>query len=175
MKKALLITNFFLIILLTACSVQEKVSPDIFVERLSEESDAFVFDKDNSFIQNGSYIFFAKYENILEIVLKAETDTQGNVKKISLACTQTDKADKFISCIKSVIETYSPEDDSNEIILSLFKNKQPDDKNRYYETQWHSYSAVLSENGFFFSVKNKKLIEESSVEFSLKENDIIEY
>lgn len=175
MKKILVMINLVLIAFLTACSVQEKVSPDIFIERLSERNENFVFDTENCFVEDKKYVFFAKYDIVIDTVFEITTDEQENAEKISLACVQTDKAESFISCTKKVIETYSPDDNADEIITALFDNTKLDEKNRYFETQWHSYSAALSKNGLFFSVKNKKLIEESSVEFSLKENDIVEY
>lgn len=175
MKKIIIVINAVLIVFLAACSVQEKVSPDIFVERLSAANDSFVFETESCFIDGNKAVFFAKYNNEIDTVFEITEDEQGNAEKISLACTQADKAELFISCVKNVIETYSPDDNSDEILTALFEKIINDGKNKYYETQWHSYSAVFSKEGLFFSVKNKKLIKESSVEFSLKENDIIEY
>ncbi len=175
MKRIIIMIDAVLIVFLAACSVQEKVSPDIFVERLSAANESFVFETESCFIEENKSVFFAKYNNEIDTVFEITEDEQGNAEKISLACTQADKVEIFIACVKNVIETYSPDDSSDEILTDLFKKISTDGKNKYYETQWYSYSAVFSEEGLFFSIKNKKLISESSVEFSLKENDIIEY
>lgn len=174
MKKLTCIVLILFLLILNACSVQETVSPQIFIQRLQKSDENFVFDIDNAFFEENNYICFAAYKSI-DIVFEIAADEQGNAKKINLACTRTDKIDSFISCVQSIIATCSPDDDAQTVISELFLVKESSDKCLYYDTQWHEYSAVLSENGLFFSVESKKFVPRSEVEYSLKQNDIVTY
>lgn len=160
---------------LTACSVQEKMSPMIFIERIGQTDKKLIIDTENLFFENKNLVCYAVYAQKTKLVFEISTDEHGNSDKISLACIQTDKAPDFILCAKSVFSVCSPDDDSDAVFKELFGSKELSDECRYYETQWHSYAAVLSENGLFFSIENKKLVPQSEVEFSLKQNDIVEY
>lgn len=162
-----------LLFILTACSVQEKVNPQIFIERVQNCDENITVE--NVFFEDDVFICFADYAQKANLVFEMATDEHENVKKINLACTQTDKAEEFIYCAESVVKTYAPEDDSAKVIKDLFSSKELSGKCIYYETQWHIYSAVLSENGLYFSSESKKLVPQSDVEFSLKENDIVTY
>ena len=159
----------------SACSVQEKISPMIFIERIINSNDKISADTENSFTENNRYVCFIKYSDKTDMVYQIETDEQGNATKISLTCTQTDKADDFIDCALATVSVYSPDDKTDEVSDALFNGYKLSDECLYFETQWHLYSAVISKNGLFFSVQSKKLIPPSKVEFSLKQNDIIEY
>lgn len=171
MKRAVCI--FFSLLFLTACSVQEKVNPQIFIERIQKNNKNIAVE--NSFYEDAAFVCFAVYNGNTDIVFEIETDEQKNAKKISLACSQTDKADDFISCAECIIKTYAPDDDSGQVIKELFSQKEINGKFNYYETQWYSYSSVLSENGLYFSAEIKKLVPQTEVEFSLKQNDIVTY
>ena len=160
---------------LTACSVQEKMSPWIFVERMRQTDKNLVIDTENSFFENEKMVCYAVYADKTKLVFEISTDEHGNSDKISLACVQTDKAADFVLCAKSIASVYSTEDDSDNVAKELFGTKELSDECRYYETQWRSYAAVLSENGLYFSVESKKLVPQTEVEFSLKQNDIVEY
>lgn len=170
MKK--LIFVLILPIILCSCSVQETVNPRILIERIVKNDENVKFE--NQFYEDDTYVSFAKYSGI-DVVFKFETDENENVKKINLACLNTGKVNGFINLIYTVINAYTPEDDTAQIINELFSERKLNGEFLYYETQWHSYSAVLSEKGLYFSVSCKKLIPESEVEFSLKPNDIVEY
>lgn len=173
MKKFLIV--FIALLLLSSCSVQEKVSPGIFVERLCAADENAELDNDLSFGSGEVYTYYITYAQSLRLVAEMRSDGQGNVKKINLACNKTDKADLFMQCVKSVICVYSPEENPDEILKAVFPGKESDGTFFYHETQWYKYSAVLSENGLFFSTENKKVSPQSEVEFSLKPNDIVEY
>ncbi len=173
MKKVAVV--ILLMIFLSSCTVQKKMSPWIFIERVEKNDKNIAFDTGNSFYENEDFVCYATYADMSGFCVEILTDESGNSKKISLACMQTDKTDKFISFSKSVIETYSPDDSADEVIKSLFGNKKINNVFAYHSTQWYDYSAILSENGFYFSVASKKLMPQSEVEFSLKPNDIIEY
>lgn len=166
------VISFILILGLTACSVQENMSPELFFERLQKYDNSISIE--NSFYEDKSYVCFALYHNA-DIVFDILSDDSNNAKKINLACSDTDKINEFIDCTESVIKIYAPDDNPQEVVENLFDNKTANNEFIYYNTQWHTYSAVLSDNGLYFSVSSKKLMPESEVEFSLKQNDIVEY
>lgn len=173
MKKIACLVLVFLA--LTACSVQEKMSPWIFTERIQETDKSISIDTENSYYENGNFVCYASYKDNVRLVFEISTDEHGNSDKISLACTQTDKTDEFVLCAMNVVEAYAPDDSADEVIKNVFLKRELSGKCVYYDTQWHSYAAVLSENGLYFSAESKKLIPQSEVEFSLKQNDIVEY
>ncbi len=166
---------FAVLFFISSCSAQEKVSPEIFVERLCAADENAKPDAELFFIDGEVYTYYISYAQTLNLVVEMNTDTQGNVKKINLACSETDKADMFIQCVKSVICVYSPDEDADKILNEIFPAENRDSTFLYCETQWYMYSAVVSENGLFFSTENKKVSPQSEVEFSLKPNDIVEY
>lgn len=175
MKKTIALIIVTIAFLLSACSVQENVSPQLFMKRLQRNNENIVLNIEGAFVENNKNINFIRYKDNADFVIELTTDKQGNATKICLACVQSDKSADFKECAQSIIETYAPNDDYNKIMFSLFENENFDGKYRYFSTQWYRYSAVFSENGCFFSVDSVKLIPSSEVEMSLKENDIIEY
>lgn len=173
MKKffSVVLTFAFVLSILSACSVQEKMSPRIFFERLSKINTQLDLENSEQFIEGSDYVCFVSDFNSTEYVFQISVNDSGDAEKISLACAQTDKAADFISCAASVVKTYSPNDNPQEIIASLFKHGQISREYLYFETQWHRYTAAASEDGFFFSVESKKLVPADAVELSLKPND----
>lgn len=166
------IISILLILSLTACSTQEKMSPELFFKRF-EKYDSNI-SINNSFYDKESYICYSLYHNA-EIIFEISTDSDNNSTKINLACTDTDKVNEFIDCAESIIIIYAPDDNPLNIIENLFISQKINNEFRYYDTQWYTYSSILSDNGLFFSVSGKKLTSQSEVEFSLKQNDIVEY
>lgn len=164
--------SVLLLLCLTACSVQENMSPELFFDRLQKfDSNISI---NNSFYDNENFICYMLYHNA-DIIFEIQTDNEKNSIKINLACTDTDKINEFTDCAESVIKIYAPDDDINTVSKNLFDNKNINNNFTYYDTQWHSYSASLSDNGLYFSVSSKKLMPESEVGLTLKQNDIVEY
>ncbi len=166
---------FILIFMLSSCSLQEKVSPEIFIQRLCAEDENIMVDDSLCFNKNNVFTAYFSYADSADFVLETDVDGLGNAKKINLACAQTDKVVLFKKCVESVISVYSPDENTDEIIDSLFPEKESYGKFTYYETRWYVYSAVLSEKGLYFSSENKKLSPQNEEALSLKPNDIIEY
>ncbi len=169
-----IISVIVMLLMLSSCSQQINLNPYIFFERLEKADKNLVAETENIFSQDGNYVCYAKYCDTVNTAFQLYTDDDGNVKKISLACNQADKADLFIECVKSVISVYS-DDETETVINSIFKEKKISNECLYYDTQWYSYSAILSEKGLFFSSESKKLSPQTEVELSLKPNDIVEY
>ena len=168
MKKLILLPLIFVTVMFSSCSVQKTMSSALFIERIQMLNGNIVFDTENAFFEDGKYICFAKNENGTEYIMEFETDESGNAKKICLACRETDKAEEFKLFTKSIIKTYSPDDDTDAVISELSK-----DTYCHCDTQWHRYSAVNEKKCLFFSVESKKLATSSDAELTLKQNDII--
>ncbi len=159
------------IILFGGCSVQKKMSPDIFLERLSKKSDFFIFDETESFVENSNFVCYLKNENNISYVFEFLVNDLGDVKKISLSCDKTEKTENFICNMKDIVSVYSPEENSEELIKNLSEDGNMKEGLNYFENQWYLYCTNVNENGLFFSVTNKKLFPQTSVDFSLKPND----
>ena len=69
---------------------------------------------------------------------------------------------------EKVLDVYAPNENPDEIIPDLFKNKW-----NYVSTQWYDYSYIVSDEGMFASIENKKLATESDARLTLKQSDII--
>ncbi len=171
MNKKIILLSFVVLLLFSSCSVQEKMSPEIFFKRLSKQTDMFDFENSEQFLEKTDYICFVKDYTGTEHVFELSVTDSGDINKISLACNVTDKAENFISVIEQIIIVYSPEESTDEIINSLTENGKISNKMTYHETQWHSWCIYADENGQYFSVTNKKLTEQSEIELSLKPND----
>lgn len=167
MKKALAFLAFVSIVLLNSCSVQDKMNPLIFIEKFSEIS-GYSIKIDTPVYTDNNCIFFFTDENNNEYVCELLTDKAKNIKKICLASDNANKAESFIKFSEMTINIFSPDDESSFIISKLFKNNFD-----YTDSQWYSYSSVISEKGMFFSIISKKLLTESDAELTLKQNDII--
>ncbi len=163
-----------LILLLQACSVQEKMSPEIFFERLKKVDSRFSFDASEQFFEGNEYICFVSDDNSNCFAFQISVNDSGDCEKISVAAEKADSQD-FISCVKSVIQAYAPDDDAENITKKLFTGGKIVAEYVYYDSQWHSYSAAGNNGIFYFSVSSKKLVSEKNVELSLKPNDKIDF
>lgn len=175
MKKTAKILLFMLLMLmLQACSVQEKMSPQIFFERLSKVNEQLAFDTSEQFFDGNEYVCFVSDENSNSFVFQISVNDSGNSEKISVTAEKTDEY-VFNECVESIIKVYAPDDDAKKIIAALYSDINNNSKFRYCETQWHSYSAVIEKECRYFSVSSKKLVPESEVELSLKPNDKVDF
>ena len=170
MKKIKLLFIMIFLLMLSSCSVQENMSSLIFIQRLEKQNKAVVIDTEDMYIKNDEYIVFAGDENEKPFVLSITVDDADNVKKICLACNNTNKAEDFKIFAENIIKAYSPYDDPTEVLSMLFSEEWS-----YYDTQWYSYASSTMEDSMFFSVKSKKLSTESDARLTLKQNDITTY
>ncbi len=172
MKKFGVLIVCIAILFVSACSVQETMNPQIFLERLEKNAANLDFSSSESFYEDNSFVCFIKSTSGTDFMIELDTDISGNVQKISLACTKTDKANEFILCAESIIKTYAPEDNCNEILAGVFLNGKIDNGFMYHETQWHYYTSAAYASAIYFSAESKKLSREKNTEFTLKPNDI---
>ncbi len=156
-----------MIFLFCSCTVQEKMNPMLFIQRFTDTS-GNEFSIEESFDDNGRYIIFFCDKNGEKYACELQTDSFGNIKKICLAGNNTSKAEPFEYLFKNVLDVYAPNENPDEIIPDLFKNKW-----NYHSTQWYDYSCIVSDEGIFASIENKKLATESDARLTLKQSDII--
>lgn len=171
-KVSIILFSIALTLLLQACSVQEKMSPQIFLDRLSKIITQLDFDTAEQFYEGNEFVCFVSDDDINTYAFQISMTDSGDCKKISFASEKIGD-DTFKECVKSIITVYAPDDDAETIISSLYStNKQ---KFQYYETQWHSYSFSAEKECRYFSVSSKKLASENNVQLSLKPNDKIDF
>ncbi len=175
MKKTAIISFFIaLILLLQACSVQEKMSPQIFFDRLSKINTRLDFDTSEQFYDGKEFVCFVSDSDTNSYAFQISVNDSGDCEKISLAAEKTDE-DVFKESVKSIIKVYAPDDYAEIIVASLYSGIKNNQKFQYYETQWHSYSFAAEKECRYFGVSSKKLVSESNVELSLKPNDKIDF
>lgn len=175
MKKFKIIPLFIAFILFSSCSVQEKMSPEIFVERLSKEYLLINSDSFNDFLSDNKYFCFLTNKNNTEFLIELNINDSNDITKIGLACTQVDKEKDFINLVESILNVYSKNASSKEIINNLFENGKLKKQITYYDTQWHLFTASADKNGLYFSITNKKLNPWEESLLSLKSNDRITF
>lgn len=156
-----------LILLLSSCSVQEKMNSVIFYDRFRNTLVAEITTDEILFDNNRDIAFFTD-KNGTDYALEFSLDEQGNIKKICLACTDTSKTDMMKYYFEKVINVYAPSENTDEIIQSLFSNNW-----NYHSSQWYNYTFVKSDECFFASVENKKISTQSDAELTLRVSEII--
>ena len=167
MKKVLIIIPLIFLMIITSCTKQEKVNPLVFIDRLTYNYPEFTVNENDFYRESNNYICFMRDKNNSEFLIKIYTDSDKNIKKICLACGSAEKTDSFKFVSEAIIKTYAPQEDTELIIKSVFKNERD-----YYNSQWYRYTSSVFEGTLFFSVENMKLSTESDAELTLKENDI---
>lgn len=167
MKKLFCVFSVWILVFLSACSVQEKMNSRIFIQRFKDNNENITILNDEVFSEQDRYFCFLKDDKNNNYVLQFATDSDSSIKKICLVCNNASKTDTFKVISETVIKTYAPNEDSQSIVESLFK-----DGLNYYDTQWYRYSSSIADGTAFFSVENMKISTESDAELTLRTNDI---
>lgn len=164
MKKTVTFILTFLIVILSGCSLQEKMNYRIFLERLKENYPELTVANDAVYDESRKIFCFIDY-NKTPYALQLEADGEENIKKICLA--SKDKTDNFKFVCEAIIKTYAENENSSEVINSLFA-----DERNYYAGRWYSYAFYAVGETAYFSVENSKLSTNTDAELTLKQNDI---
>ena len=167
--KKISVVAVLILFFLTACTVQETMNPDLFIERFTDQFPEFSVDAEQMFYENEKCVVFLNNQGGRRFAMEMTVDSADVVQKISLACAETDKADDFYNLAESVVKVYAPDEDFKTASKKLFCGK----KYSYYETQWYYYSFSESETGLIFCIENKRLSPEKEERLTLKENDIV--
>lgn len=170
MKKKLILPLVFLL-LFSSCSVQEKMSPEIFMERLEKNFDRFEYENAEKYYENNNYVCYLNSDSADEFMIEIITDTNNNAVKICFAAFETDNGDEFVSAAQAIIKSFSANDDGAAVCKELFEKNGSSNDFSYYETQWYRYCASFIDSVIYFSAESKKLSPESEYELTLKQND----
>ena len=155
--------------------MQKTMNPRIFLERLSVRNASLILKNPEIFSDDSSVFCFINDIKGTELLFEFSVDEAGNIKKIGFSCGETEKAEDFIEYIRDVVSVYSPDENSDKIIMSLTENGKLKNGMNYFENQWYLCCSNADKNGLFFSVANKELMPLSEVEFSLKPNDRVDF
>jgi len=156
-----------LIFMLTSCTVQPEMSPELFVERLLEGNETLTADKENSFYSGEEFICFISNNGKENYVLKVSSDERSNANKICLVSDNIKNKQSFVSVAKSIIKVFACEDESEKILTALFSENA--ENFRFYETHRFSYSAYSDSDYAFFSAENKTLSQQDEIGLTLKD------
>ena len=168
MKRIFLLSVAFLIFL-SSCSVQEAVSPDLFVSRFAQSFPDFKIESEGMFYEGNKSVLFVNDESGNRFAVEMTADSYERVQKISLACVDADKVEELFSFAGKVISVYAPDEDSASVMNALSNGKYFS----YHETLWYGYAFSKTESGLFFSVENKHFASEKESCLTLKENETV--
>lgn len=166
MKKILSLIFIFLL-LLSSCTVQEAVSPDLFVSRFAESFPDFNIKSEGMFYEGNRSVLFLNDESGNRFAVEMTADSLERVQKISLACADADKVKELLSFAEKVISVYAPDENSDSVMNALSNGKYFS----YHETLWYGYAFSKTESGLFFSVENRHFAPEKVTHLTLKENE----
>ena len=158
-----------MMLLLSACSTQSEVNPELFVNRFIEAYPEFTVDTEQMFYENSKCVVFINNSADRRFVAEMTVDDADRVQKISLACAETDKAEELYYLAECVVKLYAPQEDFEAAAKLLFDGKNYS----YYETQWYYYCFSKTETGMFFSIESKRLAPTKEEQLTLKENETV--
>ena len=160
---------FAVMLLFSACTVQEAVSPDLFISRFADEFPDYQLETDGAFYEGDTCVLFANDVSGNRFAVEMTADSQGRLKKISLACADADKAEDLFSFARDIISVYAPGENADSILQSL------DDGNyfSYHETLWYSYAFSKTGSGLFLGIGNKHYASVSEPRLTLRENESV--
>lgn len=170
MRKLRLFSVIFLILILSSCSVQKRVSPEILISRIEKHYPEYVFENAGYYLNNYFYVFAVF--NGSDIAFKIAVDENNTANKISLSFEMNDNISEISDIITPVIEAFSPDEDCKKITEELMKNEE----GFFYSFgKEHSYSFAVNRKNAYFEVFNNRLSDYTVPELTLKQNDRITY
>ena len=167
--KRILPIIFACLLFLSSCTVQEAVSPDLFVSRFAESFPDFNIESEGMFYEGNRSVLFLNDESGNRFAVEMTADSLERVQKISLACADADKVKELFSFAEKVISVYAPDENSDSVMNALSNGKYFS----YHETLWYGYAFSKTESGLFFSVENKHFAPEKETCLTLKENETV--
>lgn len=168
MKRCLTLSLIIILsCVLSSCSLQKEMTPEIFLERLSSADESLTVDFEGRYYLNERCFCFVKDEGMTEYLLVMHTDKDGSVKTVSLTSTATDKTAAFISLAERITAVYSPDDASDAVVANVFLHGEIPKENVYYDTRWHEYTALANEYAMYFAIDDLSLGERTVPELTL--------
>lgn len=164
MKKAAILP-LLLVFILCGCSVQERIIPEVLLERLSKNDCGFEFDASDGFYSEGKYYCFANEKDVL---LSASCDENNIIYELSVYSPAVEYGIEKLFI--DAAGCFSGEDIQS-VFTELKKSASEFPAER--ETKGFVYTYFKSENGLFFSVRNKRIKQIPQPELTLRENETI--
>lgn len=168
MKKIVFIV-VALMVLMTACSTQSEVNPDLFIGRFIEAYPEFTVNTEQMFYEDNKCVAFINNSAGRRFAAEMTVDDADRVQKISLACIEAEKAEEFYHLAECVSKLYAQQEDFDATAKKLFSGKNY----AYHETQWYYYCFSETETGLFFSIESKRLAPAKEERLTLKENETL--
>ena len=140
MKKVIFVV-IALLFLLSACSTQTEVNPDLLVSRFSQTYPEFKVNAEQMFYENDKCVVFIDNSAGRRFAAEMTVDEADRVQKISLACAETDRAEELYFLAECVTKLYAPQENFETVAKELFGKKHY----AYYETQWYYFCFSKTE------------------------------
>lgn len=170
MKKTVILV--IILMLLSSCSVQEKMNAEMFFERFKKSGPELDFQNSEYFYTDDKCQLFIKNTNGTEFLIELFNDKKNNINKITITCSDTKAQADFLFCAKHIVKTFSFDDSAESVLNEICKDGKINKEFSYHETQWYYYALASNNNILFFSVENKKLSPDKNTDLTLKPNDI---
>lgn len=172
MKKIFCLLPALLLLLFSACSVQQEITPELFIRKLNKSLKEPLFDAENGFCYDNTFYCFSSGTGP-EYVISMLSDESLRVYHIGLTSPHTEKKEDFLSLVRSIISEYAPDEDCEAVISALTcgENGIPS----YHDSTHYSYSFISTDKGLSWSVSNNIIKEKEIPELTIKENDLKEY
>ncbi|GEM_PF-6075373 len=159
-------------LLFSSCSRQEGVNPLIFTQRYANSIDEFEAYSDKAFFDDDVYhcLFVSSAENFMLNLYRNDSNV---VYEASIFCESKEISERMKNASIKLIEAFTDDEPAENIFETLVQHEGG--KPAYLDNQWFSYSLIISENGYYFSVYDNLLQKYSVPELTLKENDLAGY
>lgn len=163
MSKHLIAPLVIAVILMSSCSVQKNVNPNILSERLAECSEDFIIENQGYYYKD-DYFVMAEYKGI-KTVLKMKTDKNQNVNKVCLSVNEKLNNEEINNLAGMIIEVYAPDEEKINMLNELNGKKS----GSCYGKE-HIYTLII-DNNTYFEILNIPLSDYTKPELTLKPND----
>ena len=177
MRRIIIAPLLLALTLLSACTVQDTMNPEIFARRLCKRENFTVTNETDMIFDGEKALCFAQSQAGTQVLFGLITRESGEITSVS-ACVdfsagkqKKTAADDFIIACGECIAVFAPDDAQNsEDIYSALSltDTLPEEKTAYHDTQWYRYTLIVTGTGAYFSVESKRAVPDSAVEYSLR-------
>ena len=166
MKKLILLSLLIVSLLLQSCSVQEKMNSSVFEQAMIDSCDGAIT-VDENFFKNGTGYYFVTYNGVSDLLIKTESDENGNIYNVSVSATAKSLSELNFTA-ECAFSVYCPDAEYEEFLADccggkdgIFDLESPD-----YLLNYTCINGNIS-----VSVLNKRLAAIRHNGLTLKQND----